>query len=120
MTLSAVSAVEGRAIVTPPQVDRPWAQYELTVCVADADPANCRTLQCTANSDANGDTTCGIPGCEAVTTYTVVVVAIQGTTRSQSSSPGEFTTPEHGYVAARECMRQRLNCSVIILVYRKF
>ena len=93
----AVSAVEGKAVVTPPMVNRPWARYELTVCVKDASPATCRVLPpCAASADANAATQCAIPGCDAGITYTVVAVAIQaGGLRSPASAAAEFSTPAH-------------------------
>ena len=92
-----VNAVSGVGKVTPPADGRPWASYELTVCVNGATPANCRTLTpvCTANADQS-QTDCTIPGCIAETTYDVTAVAIQADgSISAVSNLDPFTTPKY-------------------------
>ena len=98
LTAADVSAVAGKATVTPPSAGRPWAQYELTVCVKNASPPSCRTLSplCTATGDANAATECSIPGCVASTTYTVRATALLADgTRSPQSAAAEFTTAKY-------------------------
>ena len=96
MAASAVSAVSGRAVVTPPLTKRPWEQYQLTVCVKGT--ANCLNLPLfTANANRDAPTVCDLPGCEASTTYTVRALALQasGNIKSLPSDVAEFTTPAH-------------------------
>ena len=96
LSADPVDAVTGAATVTPPTLSRPWAQYEVKVCIQGA--ATCTTLSplCTANADANANTVCPIPGRESGVTYDVTVVAIKaGGTRSPVSAPDDFTTPTH-------------------------
>ena len=91
-----VSAVAGKAMVTPPTAGRPWAQYELVVCVKAASPADCRTLPMfAANANQDAATECAIPNCKGATTYTVKATALLADgTRSQSAA-AEFTTPKY-------------------------
>lgn len=99
VTTDALSAVEGRAVLTPPNTSRPWARYELTVCVRGALPASCRVLTplCAAAADPNANTRCAILGCDAGVTYDVRAVAIRASgVRSPVSNTDSFLAPAHG------------------------
>lgn len=92
LTAVNVSAVAGKATVTPPPTLRPWKEYELTVCIKGT--TDCTVLPlCTAVADKDAATDCAIPGRVASTTYTVTAVALlTDGTRSARSAAAEFTT----------------------------
>lgn len=91
---SAVSAVAGQAIITPPALGRPWSSYTLTVC--NAGTGNCSTLpRCTAAADPAADTVCAIPNLKSETSYRVNAQAVaQNGEQSSVSDASQFSTPK--------------------------
>ena len=90
ITADPASPTSGLAYVTPPGNNRPWAWYDIHVCVAGT--ADCRNLNCTASSSPNGITTCAIPDCTPATTYSVVATAHQANLTSPASDADSFVT----------------------------
>ena len=86
----ATGPTDGAAIVTPPANNRPWASYDLRVCVNGT--ADCRTIPCTANASADATTSCPIPSCVPATTYAVTATAKQTGYNSPESAVDTFTT----------------------------
>lgn len=87
--------LRGKFFLHRPTAGRPWARYELTVCVSGA----CRLLAppCTASADPDASTQCAIPGCDASLTYGVTAVAVRADGKhSNVSYSHSFTTPQHG------------------------
>lgn len=80
----------GVVVVTPPANNRPWASYDLDVCVSGT--SDCRNLSCTANATGDATTTCAIPDCIPATTYSVTAVAKQAGHTSPASQAATFTT----------------------------
>ena len=105
MVADAVDDSTGQAVLTPPVTGRPWATYELTVCVRGASPADCLgtaatagstpVVTCTAAADKDASTTCPLPGLKPETVYDITAVAIQsGGTTSDVSNLDSLTTPK--------------------------
>ncbi len=92
VTAASNGPTAGTAYITPPANNRPWASYDLTVCVKGT--ASCRNVSCTANADGNAVTACAIPDCEPATTYTVAGVAQQAGFTSPQSEMVEFATED--------------------------
>jgi len=90
ITASAAGPTDGVATVTPPANNRPWASYDLRVCVNGT--ADCRTVPCTANASADATTSCPIPSCVPATTYSVAASAKQAGHTSRESAAATFTT----------------------------
>lgn len=80
----------GVAVVTPPANNRPWASFDLSVCVSGT--ADCRTISCAANATADAPTTCPIPACTPATAYSATAVAKQAGHTSPASQAANFTT----------------------------
>jgi len=93
VTASPSGATAGVAFVTPPANNRPWASYDLRVCVNGT--TECRTIACTAVSGADAVTTCSIPNCVPATRYTVTAVAQQTNFTSAASQPVDFITDNY-------------------------
>ena len=84
----------GVAHVTPPLSDRPWATYDLKVCVKGT--ADCRNITgCVANANKDAVTDCPIPGCTPDTTYDVWATAQKTGLTSPQSAPDDFTTDKY-------------------------
>lgn len=104
----AASATDGDSAdvsITAPTTGRPWASYNLTVCVLDdaylTENEDCRTQTCTdASTATSAVTACPLEGLEASTSYGVVVVAVKAgaggkSITSPTSQRVDFTTPLH-------------------------